>query len=134
MKITIKAAAALLVAVLLAMAGGWLWGAAGRWQSDEALGRSGTRLHLAHARGQLLQARIDLFELNFGRATRSLESAHADLSTAAQAYERTGRPELGRKIRDAMARADEARQLAGRLDQAANGRVADAITLLPEVP
>lgn len=134
MRLTLKAVAGLLLALLLAVAGGWVWGSAGRWQAEDVLGRSGTRLHLANARGNLLQARVDLFEVNFGNAGRSLEAARADLQAVAQAFEQAGDKEAAAAARQALALAEEAQQLAGRLDQGANTRAAEALRLLPKAP
>lgn len=134
MKRTLTALAALLVALLLAALGGWIWGAAGRARAEEALVQSGLRLHLANARAGILGARVDLFEVNFGDASRSLEGARADLQTAAQALDRLGRTAESKAARDALARVEQAQQLAGRLDQTANARLADAIRLLPPTP
>lgn len=134
MKRTMKALAALLAALLLATLGGWTWGAAGRARAEEALVQAGVRLHLANARAGILGARVDLFETNFGDASRSLEGARADLQTAAQALDRLGRTAESKAAKDALARVEQAQQLAGRLDQTANARLADALGLLPKTP
>ena len=134
MKLTLKAFFALLMALLLAVAGGWVWGAAGRSRAEESLGQTGVRLHLTAARAAILEARVHLFEINFGDASRSLENARGDLKAAAGAFDRSGRQEAAVAVRAALARVDEAQQLAGRLDQTANARLADAIGLLPKMP
>jgi hypothetical protein len=134
MKLTLKGFLALMVALLLAVLGGWIWGAAGRSQSDEALVQSGVRLHLAGARAAILEARVNLFEVNFGNASRSLEAARADLKTAAEAMDRSGRKGDADAARSALAKVDEAQQLAGKLDQTANARLAEAVGLLPRTP
>ena len=131
---TLKAILAMLAALALAVLGGWIWGSAGQARAEDALSRAGAGLHLANARGNLLAARVSLFEVNFGDASRCLESARADLQTAADAFERLRLKDEAAAAREAVARVNEAQQLAGRLDQSANSRLAAAIRLLPTLP
>lgn len=134
MKVTLKAVLVMLAALALAVLGGWIWGATGRWHSEEALAKAGAGLHLANARGNMLAARVNLFEVNFGDASRSLEDAKSDLVIAAGAFDRMGLKADAASARDVAARVEEAKQLAGRLDQTANARLAEAIRLLPKMP
>jgi hypothetical protein len=134
MKVTLKAMLLMLIAIALAVLGGWIWGATGRWHSEQALEKAGVGLHLAHARGNMLAARVSLFELNFGDASRSLERAKSDLVTAAEAFDRLRLADRAAAAREVATRVDDAKQLAGRLDQTANTRLADALRLLPEMP
>ena len=131
---TLKAILAMLAALALAVLGGWIWGSAGGARAEDALARAGAGLHLSNARGNLLAARVSLFEVNFGDASRSLESARADLLTAAEAFDRLRLTDEAAAARAAVARVNEAQQLAGRLDQSANSRLAETIRLLPKLP
>lgn len=119
-------------ALLLAVLGGWIWGNAGRGEAESALAESGTRLHAALARGHLLEARVHLFEVNFGSAARSLNAARADLETMASAVERQQGKDAAVPVRRAMELASEAQRLAADLNQAASSKAADAIRLLEE--
>lgn len=134
MKVTLKAILVMLVALALAALGGWIWGAAGQSRAEAALAKAGIGLHLASARANMLGARVNLFEVNFGEASRSLESAKADLVTAAEAFDRLGLKEQAAAAREVAVRVDDAKQLAGRLDQSANTRLAEALRLLPTMP
>jgi hypothetical protein len=134
MKITLKAVLVMLAALALAVLSGWAWGVAGQWRAEEALAKTGAGLHLAHARADMLAARVSLFEVNFGDASRSLESAKAELLTAAEAFDRLGLAREAAAAKDVVSRIDAAQQLAGRLDQTANTRLAEAIRLLPTMP
>jgi len=134
MNLTLKSFAVLLAALLLAVLGGWMWGSADRSQSQAALEQAGSGLHLMSARALLFEARVDLFEVNFGRASQHLEGARADLKSAAQALDRQGRTSEAEAVRQALVLVADAQQLAGRLDQSANARVAEAVGLLPNSP
>jgi hypothetical protein len=109
-----------------------MWGNAGRGAADSALAESGTRLHAALARGHLLEARVHLFEVNFGSAARSLNAARADLETMASAVEREQGKDAAAPVRKAIELASEAQRLAADLDQAAGSKAADAIRLLDQ--
>ena len=130
MKMTFKALVGMLLALCLAGVGGWVWGSLGRWSADEALRLSGTRLHQSSAQGHLLQARVNLFENNFGEAGQNLTAARADLQTVALAADEAGQKEAAGRLRTAIAKIGEAIDLAARLDLAANARAADALRLL----
>jgi hypothetical protein len=134
MKVTLKAVLVMLLALALALLGGWIWGARGHWRAEDALARAAVGLHLATARGSMLAARVNLFEVNFGDASRSLENAKANLVTAAESFDAMGLKNEAAAARDVASRVDDARQLAGRLDQTANTRIAEALLLLPKMP
>ena len=134
MKVTLKAVVGMLLALALAVLGGWVWGSMGRWPAEEALRRSGIRLHQAGAQASLLQARVNLFENNFGEAGRHLASARADLLTVAQALDTRGEGDAAGRLRAAVAKIGEAIDLAARLDLAANARAAEALRLLAAAP
>jgi len=134
MTLTLKAMAVMLLALCLAVLGGWVWGSLGRTQAEDALRLSGTRLHQSGARSSLLEARVNLFEHNFGEAGRHLVSARADLLTVAQSLDARGERDAAGRLRAAVAKIGEAIELAAKLDLAANARAADALRLLAAAP
>jgi hypothetical protein len=134
MKMTFKAVGVMLLALGLAVLGGWVWGSLGRWSAEDALRLSGIRLHESGAQANLLRARVNLFENNFGDAGQNLAAARADLLTVAQAMEESGQKETAGRLRTAIARIGEGIDLAARLDLAANGRAAEALRLLTSTP
>ena len=118
------------VAALVVLGAGWLWGAGGRWAIEGQARATMLRLQLAEGRAALTAARIDVFELNFGNASRHIEQGKRALTAAAGQLDQDGPAESATAVRDALAKAADAQQLAGSVDQAANSRLADAVKAL----
>jgi hypothetical protein len=124
-------AGAIVLAVVLLV--GWFWGASGRRAAERQLAEAELRLDWLSARGRLLQARVDLFELNFGSASRELAASRQPLQDLAGRLERDNRRAEAESARHALTRAEEAHQLLGELDQTANPRIAQAIQTLDAI-
>jgi hypothetical protein len=114
------------LAVLVALLAGFLWGASGKSDQTSAIGTAQLRSDLLEARGNVLAARVDLYNVNFGEASRHLEDARGFLARAAQRLQRAGGSDKAKELDAAVAQVDQAQQLARRLDQAANTRAGDA--------
>jgi hypothetical protein len=119
-----------LLGALVVLGAGWLWGASGRWDAQSALQDAQQRLRLADGRGALAQARVDLFELNYGQASRHLQQAREALNEAAQHLESSGGMPLADGVREALAKVVEAQQLAASVNTSANERAAEALKAL----
>jgi hypothetical protein len=119
--------------LLVALGAGWLWGSSGRWDADRAVQAAELRSDLLEARSLALAARVDLYNVNFGDASRHLEDAKGLLRHAAERLKNAGRPDDAKRLDPALTRMDEAQQLAGKLDQGANSRAADAAKTIDEV-
>ncbi len=116
----------LIVAIVL-VGLGYVWGAAGRGTAERALEEVSEGLDAAEARGHLLDARVSLYNNNFGDASRRLEDAKEPLRRMRQRYEDGGRDQAAGHLAAALARVDEAQQLAGKLDPAANNKAGEAL-------
>jgi hypothetical protein len=57
------------VALLVALGGGWAWGASGQSDLNRALRIAELRDDLLEARAAVLDARLDIYSVNFGEAT-----------------------------------------------------------------
>jgi hypothetical protein len=125
----ISAAVVLLVAVF----GGWLWGASGRWSVERVQQSLELRQDLVEGRSALLDARLDLYSVNFGDASRHLENARGLLGHADQRLKSLGRDDEVKDVEMALAAIDDAQRLAGKLDQNANSRAGDAAKILSNV-
>jgi hypothetical protein len=119
----------LLVAVIL-VAAGWVWGASGRWAAQASLRDAELRLRLSDARGALARARVDLFELNYGQASRHLDQARSALEDAASRLDENRQPDRAGAVREALKKTLEAQQLASSVNTAANERAGEALKLL----
>ncbi len=119
-----------LLVVVAAVAAGFLWGAWGRWGVERDLRDTQERLLLAQAQGALYGARVELAELNYGKAGGAIDRARTVMESLAAHLEQADRREAAAAVREAIAKAGEAQQSAASVDQAAAGRVADALKAL----
>jgi hypothetical protein len=120
-------------ALLVALGVGWLWGSSGRWEAGRTAQAADMRSDLVEARGSALAARVDIYNVNFGEASRHLEEAKVPLRRAAERLRSAGRTENATRLDPAFAKIDEAQRLAGRLDQGANARAAEGIKTIDDV-
>src|SRR5688572_29161313 len=70
--------------LLVALLGGWIWGASGRSDAARALETAELRSDLLGARAAILDARVATYRVNFGEASQHLENARGLLSRADQ--------------------------------------------------
>ena len=113
--------------LVVTLALGYVWGSSGRRTIQTTLGDVQQRLDVAEARGLLLEARVNLYNVNFGDASRKFEEAKAPLQRMRTRYADDGNNESVRRISTALEHVDEAQRLAGKLDQAANSKASEAL-------
>jgi hypothetical protein len=121
------------VALLVALGVGWVWGASGRSDISRALQLAELRDGLLEGRAAVLDARLDIYSVNFGEASRHLEMARSALRAADARLNDLGRQEEATQLKIALARIDEAQRAAGQLSQNANSQAADAARTINEV-
>ena len=122
-----KLALAAIIALIVAAGIGYAMGGSGRFTLQTALDDARERLDVAEARGQLLEARVSLYNVNFGDASRHFEESKAPLRRLRDRYQRIGKNAAAGSIGAAMAHAEEGQRLAGKLDLAANSKANDAL-------
>lgn len=116
-----------LVALVVALGLGYAWGASGRFAIQDTLDQSEQKLDLAEARGHLLEARVSLYNVNFGDATRHLEEAKAPLRRAGVRYQDVGKNAAAGSLAAAVEHITEAQRLSSKLDQSAGSKANDAL-------
>ena len=121
------------VALLVALGVGWAWGTLGKSNIDRALRNAELRDSLLEGRAAVLDARLDLYSVNFGNASRHLEAARSALKTADARLNAVGRQDDAKRLTIALTRIDEAQRMTGRLSQDANSLAADAAKTIDDV-
>ena len=116
------------IVVLIVCVGlGFAWGASGRRAVQAALEETRQRVDVGEARGELLDARVSLYNNNFGDASRHLEDAKAPLRRARERFQELDKREAADSIGAALDRVEEAQRLAGKLDTGANSKAGEAL-------
>jgi hypothetical protein len=128
-QVALTTAAALLVALLA----GYLWGASGRRTAEQALRASTLRADLLAVRGSLLTARVDLYNVNFGNASRDLQDAIDHLQSISLRLKDSGTADDQKWAADAASQADQAHRMAGQLDAGANAHAAAAAAAVDRI-
>jgi hypothetical protein len=121
------------VAMLVALGIGWAWGASGRSDVSRALRIAELRDGLLEGRAAVLDARLDIYSVNFGEASRHLEAARSALRAADARLNDLGRQEDATRLETALTRIDEAQRMAGQLNQDANALAADAAKTIDDL-
>ena len=128
-KLILGIAAGLAVALLA----GWIWGRSGQSDTARALQTSELRGELLGARAAVLDARVAIYSVNFGEASRHLEDARGLLGRAEERLKSLGRDAEVKQVQTAQASIDDAQRMAGKLDQSANSRAGEAAKMLADV-
>jgi hypothetical protein len=115
------------VLVLVALGIGFGWGASGRLTAQRVAREASQQLDLAEARGRILEARVSLYNVNFGDAQRQLEEAKGPLTRARDRALDQRQRQTADALSAALTHAQEAQRLASRLDQGANTRAGEAL-------
>jgi len=115
------------VVLIVILSFGYGWGHAGLSTTQHALEDTKQQLDLAEARGRILEARVSLYNVNFGDAQRQLEDAKAPLARARDRYQQDGKRDASEGVSAALAKLQEAQRLAGRPDQNANTQANEAL-------
>jgi Tfp pilus assembly protein PilX len=121
------------VALLVAFGAGWALGASGRSDLNRAIQIAGLRESLLEGRAAVLDARLDIYSVNFGEASRHLEAARSAVRAADARLLALGRQDDSKRLALASTRIDEAQRMAGQLNQDANALAAEAAKALNDV-
>jgi hypothetical protein len=115
------------IALIVTLGLGYAWGAYGRLAIQGALDDARQQLDLAEARGHVLDARVSLYNMNFGDASRRLEDAKSPLRRTRQRFADEDQDEAARAVATALEHVDEAQRLSNKLDPGANTKAGEAL-------
>jgi hypothetical protein len=115
------------ILIVVALGLGFAWGASGRVALQQGVEDAQQKLDLADARGRVLDARVSLYNVNFGDAQRQLEDAKAPLTRARDRMQADGKKAAAEALSAALTHLQEAQRLASRLDQGANTQAGEAL-------
>ena len=119
--------------LFVALAAGWIWGTVGQSDRVRALQTAELRSELLGARAAVLDARMAIYSVNFGEASRHLEDALGLLRRADERFKATGREHDTALVQAALTAIDDAQRMAGKLDQSANSRAGEAAKMVADV-
>jgi hypothetical protein len=122
-----------LVGMVIALGAGFVWGSSGQSVLNRAVQEAELRSDLFEARSAVLAARVDLYNINFGNASRNLENAKGVLGRVSERLTNADRDQDAKRLEPAMAELTEAQALAGRFDPSANARAGNAAQTIDEV-
>lgn len=117
----------IVIVILIALGFGFVWGNSGRAAAQQALDDSRQQLDVAQARGAILDARVSLYNVNFGDAQRHLDDAKAPLTRARDRAQKLGKDDAAKALSDALTRVEDAQRLASRLDPNSNNQANEAL-------
>ena len=118
----------IIAALILAALGlGFAWGASGRVALVQGVEDMKQQLDVAEARGHILDARVSLYNVNFGNAQRELDDAKTPLARARDRAQATGKKDAADAFSAALQQVQDAQRRASRLDQSANNQADEAL-------
>ena len=115
------------VLIVVAVGLGFAWGASGRVALQQGVEDAQQKLDVLEARGHILDARVSLYNVNFGDAQRQLEDAKAPLTRARDRMQSEGKKSAADAMAAALTHVQDAQRLASRLDQGANTQAGEAL-------
>jgi hypothetical protein len=119
--------------LVIALLAGWIWGASGKSDMTRALQASELRGDLLGARAAAVDARVAIYSINFGEASRHLEDARGLLGRAIERLKGLGRDDAVKQLETALTGIDDAQRMAGQLDQTANARAGEVAKIIIDV-
>lgn len=130
---TPKAVGAVLLAVLVALGAGWVWGASGKSSVDQERRRLEQRTDYETARASVLDGRVSLFLNNFGDASKHFEQARIALEHLQTVLREVGQAERAGRVEIALASLKDAVRLSAQLDANAQNAATAALQALAAV-
>jgi len=130
---TPKTFGGIVLAVVVAIGAGWIWGASGKSTVDQERRRLEQRADYEAARASLLDARVSLFLNNFGDAGKHFETARVALENLQSQLRALGQAERAGRVEIVLSSVKDAGRLAAALDASAQNAAAAALQALSAV-
>lgn len=122
-----------ILAVVVSLAGGWLWGASGKSAVDRERRVLEQRADVETARAAILSGRVSLFLNNFGDASKSFENARLALEQLQVRLREVGQAERAGRVEIVLTSVRDAQRRAAQLDASAQNAAAAALQALEAV-
>ena len=130
---TPKTLGGIVLAMLVALGAGWVWGASGKSTVDQERRRLEQRADYEAARAALLDGRVSLFLNNFGDASKHFEAARIDLEQLQVRLREVGQAERAGRVEIALSNVRDAQRLSAQLDASAQNAASAALQALSAV-
>jgi hypothetical protein len=128
--VKLKLIAWVTVAACVAVAAGWMWGAAGKSAVDQSFRGAQEQLDFSQAEARILDGRVSLYQVNFGDASRRFESARTFVLQAQVRLREIGQAERAGRLEVVLAHLRDAERLSASLDQSAQNAADAALQAL----
>ncbi len=119
--------------LLLSFVTGWLLGRSGRAELENIATENHMLLQIQTGVARALKARVELYNNNFGEASRYLENAKGMFIMARDHLNASNRAADAGVLDRVAGLITEAQRLAGELNTGANSKVGEALTVLLEI-
>jgi hypothetical protein len=113
---------------------GWLYGASGKSDIEQARRVAVHQAQLQQARALILEGNVAVFQLNFGDATKKFEAARAAVEQMQTALRETGQAERAGRLEVVLSHLRDAQRLAVSLDANARNAADAALQALTALP
>jgi hypothetical protein len=110
---TAKSAGFAALAFVLALGGGWVWGASGKAAVERDKRRVEAQLHFETARAEVLDGRLTLVGNDYARAGESFTRARGELEDLQRMLREVGQAEVAGRIEIVLSHLTTAREAAG---------------------
>jgi len=127
---TAKLLGAVALAIVIALAAGWVWGRSGRSALETHARETDLRLRLTDAKSRILGARVDLYSLNFGAAAQNMDAARTVVESILATWDPDGTSPRAAQLKTVVKELDEGRRIAGQMRQDAHVQADRALQAL----
>ncbi len=122
-----------MLALLVAVGAGWVWGASGKSGVDQERRRLEQRADYHEAQALILGGRVSLFLVNFGDAGKQFENARITLEHLQTKLREVGQAERAGRVEIVLSHVKDAQRLSAQLDASAQNAADAALQALKAV-